>query len=61
MALAEHLLTHIAASWDAELVRFTLAQQVQQTIDGSKPMQNNQAYSLSDIFLKFYNIIKNII
>jgi hypothetical protein len=27
-------------------------------IYGSEPMQNDQAYFLSDIFLKFYNIIK---
>jgi hypothetical protein len=32
-----------------------------QIIDGSEPMQNDQAYFFSDIFLKNYNIIKNII
>ncbi len=30
-------------------------------IDGNEPMQNDQAYFFSDIFLKFYNIIKIII
>jgi hypothetical protein len=28
------------------------------SIDGSEPMQNDQTYFFSDIFLKFYNIIK---
>ncbi len=27
-------------------------------IGGSEPMQNDQTYLFSDIFLKFYNIIK---
>jgi hypothetical protein len=35
--------------------------QLDQTINGSKPMQNYQEYFLSDIFLKFCNIIKIII
>ncbi len=30
-------------------------------IDGSEPMQNDEAYFFSDIFLKFCNIIKIII
>jgi hypothetical protein len=30
-------------------------------IDGSEPMQNDQAYYFSDIFLIFYIIIKFII
>jgi hypothetical protein len=28
------------------------------TIDGSEPMQNDQAYFFNDIFFKFYNIIE---
>ncbi len=28
-------------------------------IDGSQPMQNDQAYFFCDIFLNFYNIIKS--
>jgi hypothetical protein len=30
-------------------------------IGGSEPMQNDQTYFFSDIFLKFYNIVKIII
>jgi hypothetical protein len=30
-------------------------------IDGSEPMQNGQAFFFSDIFLKIYDFIKNII
>jgi hypothetical protein len=30
-------------------------------MNGSEPMQNDQRYFFSDIFLKFYNIIKIII
>ncbi len=32
-----------------------------EVIDGSEPMQNDQAYFFSDVFLKIYNIIKIII
>ncbi len=32
-----------------------------QIMDGSEPMQNDQTYFFSDIFLKIYNIIKIII
>jgi hypothetical protein len=41
--------------------RFHTASRAIGVIDGSEPMQNDQAYFFSDIFLKFYNIIEIIV